>query len=307
MVVIGQGDGRRRAVGHGGRHRQTSHRRNDGQRVLGGACGVRSTIESEQAAGEELQPLGTEAAPRHGREPRPSAPANHEVDGVAELRVAGLEQCGRECQRGGGRDEPFVHPVREGHSLPGRADGQIEVTGRQCGERTVEQESGQALGVAEEPRLLDGRVEHGRPLRQFASKHPHPRQEHEGEGDEGRLSRGSGHRDDALGMAAGSVEEVKVELGARQVDTGVESHGQLRVRELVHQRGRLRAGPPAGRDVPAEGGTPGPGGCGRGRQWEVSERPGHLERVTRLRRDLGEVHPVDAVHRELQHQGHGVG
>ena len=76
---------------------------------------------------------------------------------------------------------------------------------------------------------------------ELSAQHPDPRQDHESEGDEGGLAGGSGHGDHALRVVTGGREPVQVELGAGEVDGGVEPRGQVAVRELVDQGGRLGA------------------------------------------------------------------
>ena len=164
-----------------------------------------------------------------------------------------------------------------------------------------------ALVVAKQPGLLDRRVESFGAVGQLSAQHPHPRQDQEREGNEGGLAGGSGHGDHPLSMVTGGPEPVQVQLGAGEVDGGVEPQGQIAVREPVHQCGRLGAVLLRLRDEPAQRRAPCQrGGCGGDQGW-IAQGSGGLEGLLASSRDLGEPHPVDTVHGELQHERNGLG
>ena len=171
----------------------------------------------------------------------PPVRVEEQLDGVFEARVAGLEPRRRKRQAGGRRYEPVVHLARELDALLGRPKREFGVTGLQSGERTIEQQPGQALRVAEQPRFLDGRVEHLATLREPALQHSRPREQHEREDGDRRLSARSGDGHHALGVDAGFLEAVDVELRAREVDRGVQPRRHLVIGKRVHESRGLRA------------------------------------------------------------------
>ena len=110
---------------------------------------------------------------------------------------------------------------------------------------------------------------------------------------------------DAFRVDAGVVESVEVELRAREVDGGVEPERQLLVRERVDERRRLGAmsSPPPrpcrkGRRPTRAGQRRWRSAADRRAAWRARAHAGPGL-------DLLELHPVDAVERELDHQRSG--
>ena len=128
----------------------------------------------------------------------PPSSVEHQLDGLAEGWIAGFETRRRPGQAGGGRDEPVVHSAGQLDALLGRAQCKLCVSSGERCQRAIEEQTGQALGISEEPCLFDGRIEHFTAVAEIAAQHPDPREQHERETDHGRLAGRSGHGDHAL-------------------------------------------------------------------------------------------------------------
>ena len=163
-------------------------------------------------------------------------PSGRTDDGLhGALGIALLDEHGGQGVTGRSRDQTRLQPGRQLDALLRRGQRELEVTRRERGERLVEQVPCEALGIAREPRALDGPVQQVAAFGQLATPPAHPREAVDEDRHEIALSGRLPDRHRSLGVGCRVREAFEVELCGGEIDGCVQPKREVLVGERIDE------------------------------------------------------------------------